>query len=235
MSVPFLTFIDGFGLYRNAYRTLMGWYIIIAALTFEERSRRANVHPITLGPHGSNLADVAKALQPFMLALEGGVELDIRGNEILVCAFSLAYIGDMPQQNKNADFKGPRANFCYRACFAGVGQRGNLQFDLGSNGRYHWQTVAMRRKMESLKLDENGTAGQYATDNGLDEEMPTISISCTTFNDLREGRWLDNWMLMAGIQMSDKPHFIRYGDCVPRVAHRTRIGHRRHTERPSPS
>jgi hypothetical protein len=51
-----------------------------------------------------------------------------------------------------------------------------LQFDLGSNGRYHWQTVAMRRKMESLKMDENGTAGQYATDNGLDEEMPIISM-----------------------------------------------------------
>jgi hypothetical protein len=178
LSVPFLTFIDGFGLYRNAYRTLIGWYIIIAALKFEDRSRRANVYPITLGPHGSNLADVAKALQPFMLALEGGVELDIRGIKTFVCAFSLAYIGDMPQQNKNAGFKGPRANFCCRACFAGVGQRGNLQFDLGSNGRYHWQTVAMRRKMASLEIDRNGAAvaDQYATENGLDRETPIISM-----------------------------------------------------------
>jgi hypothetical protein len=46
-----------------------------------------------------------------------------------------------------------------------------------------------------------------------------VEISCTTFNDLREGRWLDNWMLMAGIQMSDKPHFIRYGDCIPLDEH----------------
>jgi hypothetical protein len=83
-------------------RVFPGWYIIIAALKFEDRSRRANVHPITLGPHGSNFADVAKALQPFMVALEGGINLDIRGEEVLMCAFSLAYIGDMPQQNKNA-------------------------------------------------------------------------------------------------------------------------------------
>jgi hypothetical protein len=41
-----------------------------------------------------------------------------------------------------------------------------------------------------------------------------VEICCTTFNDLREGTWLDNWMLMAGIQMSDKPHFIRYGDVL---------------------
>ena len=27
LSVPFLTFFDGFGLYRNASRSLMGWYI----------------------------------------------------------------------------------------------------------------------------------------------------------------------------------------------------------------
>jgi hypothetical protein len=44
----------------------------------------------------------------------------------------------------------------------------------------------------------------------------------TTFNDLREGKWLDNWMLMASIQMSDKPHFIRYGDCIPLDEHSRR-------------
>ena len=49
-----------------------------------------------------------------------------------------------------------------------------------------------------------------------------VEISCTTFNDLREGNWLDNWMLMAGIQMSDKPHFIRYGDSIPLDEHSRR-------------
>ena len=39
ISVPLLTFIDGFGLYRNMYRSLMGVYLIIAAFTFQERAR----------------------------------------------------------------------------------------------------------------------------------------------------------------------------------------------------
>lgn len=58
ISVPFQMFIDGFGLYRNSYRSIMGFYMIIGALTFQERTRRANVLPITLGPHGQNFEDV---------------------------------------------------------------------------------------------------------------------------------------------------------------------------------
>ena len=66
ISFPFLTFIDGFGLYRNMYRSLMGFYIIPAGLSYTDRNRRTNVFPITLGPHGSNLADVVKAIGPRM-------------------------------------------------------------------------------------------------------------------------------------------------------------------------
>lgn len=42
-----------------------------------------------------------------------------------------------------------------------------------------------------------------------------VEISFATLNQLRPGRWLDNWMVMAGIQMSDKPFFINYGQSVP--------------------
>ena len=63
LSVPLICFIDGFGLYRNRQRSLMGMYLIMANLSFRERARRANVLPLTLGPHGSNFADVVGALQ----------------------------------------------------------------------------------------------------------------------------------------------------------------------------
>jgi hypothetical protein len=46
-----------------------------------------------------------------------------------------------------------------------------------------------------------------------------VAISCLTFNDLRRGKWLDNWMVMAGIQMSDKPYFVKYGECIPLHGH----------------
>ncbi|OXV05983.1 hypothetical protein Egran_06249, partial [Elaphomyces granulatus] len=36
----------------------MGIYLMVAALTFRERNRRANVLPLTLGPHGNNFEDI---------------------------------------------------------------------------------------------------------------------------------------------------------------------------------
>ena len=53
-----LTFIDGFGTYRNSYRKLIAIYIKLAGLTHRECQRRTSVMPLTLGPHGSNFADV---------------------------------------------------------------------------------------------------------------------------------------------------------------------------------
>lgn len=45
------------------YRSLVGIYIILASLNHFERARRANVFPVTLGPHGSDMKDVISALQ----------------------------------------------------------------------------------------------------------------------------------------------------------------------------
>ncbi|KAN0077707.1 hypothetical protein V8E54_006011, partial [Elaphomyces granulatus] len=60
LSVPLPAFIDGFGLYRNMIRSLMGFYLIMGAFTFVERNRRANILLLTLGPHGSSFDDVVK-------------------------------------------------------------------------------------------------------------------------------------------------------------------------------
>jgi hypothetical protein len=45
-----MMFTDGFGAYRNAYRSLMGVYLLLAGLPIHERNnKRANVFPLTLG------------------------------------------------------------------------------------------------------------------------------------------------------------------------------------------
>ena len=106
ISVPFQMFIDGFGPYRNSYRSIMGFYMVVGALTFQERTRRANVLPITLGPHGQNFDDVVDALQT-LRPLEEGILMEVNGKKCLVCAFTLCYTGDMPQQQENAGFKTP--------------------------------------------------------------------------------------------------------------------------------
>ena len=59
------------------------------------------------------------------------------------------------------------------------------------------------KRKQMLKPNDNVTV-----DRGVD-------IFCNTFNTLRRGEWLDNWMIMAGIQMSDKPYFVRYGQSIP--------------------
>jgi hypothetical protein len=54
-----------------------------------------------------------------------------------------------------------------------------------------------------------------------------VEISCVTFNKLRTGEWLDNWMVFAGIQMSDKPYFVKYGQSIPLDERFGRTGMRR--------
>lgn len=40
-------------------------------------------------------------------------------------------------------------------------------------------------------------------------------ISCGTFDHLRQGEWLDNWMIMASMQILDKLPFIKCGQRLP--------------------
>ncbi|KAI5781384.1 hypothetical protein DFH27DRAFT_488348 [Peziza echinospora] len=62
--IPQMTFIDSFGLYRNMYRTLLGFYIIPSNMTIRERTRLANIFPIALGPHGAEIEQTIECLKP---------------------------------------------------------------------------------------------------------------------------------------------------------------------------
>jgi hypothetical protein len=59
-----------------------------------------------------------------------------------------------------------------------------------------------------------------------------VEISCDTFNKLRRGEWLDNWMVFAGIQMSDKPYFVKCGHSIPFNEPFGRTGGMQHAPRP---
>lgn len=59
-----------------------------------------------------------------------------------------------------------------------------------------------------------------------------VEISCDTFNQLRRGERLDNWMVFAGIQMSDKPYFVKCGHSIPFNVPFGRTGGMRHAPRP---
>jgi putative Mn2+ efflux pump MntP len=90
-------FIDRFGLYRNIYRSLIGFYLLNGLLSNQERNRRINVIPLILGPYRSNIAAVIAAISLSMSALDTGVELEISGTKTIVYVMLFFFIGNMLQ------------------------------------------------------------------------------------------------------------------------------------------
>lgn len=149
ISLPFLCFIDGFGLYRNMYRTLMGVYLTLASQNLRQRTRRANIFPLTLGPHASSLNELMTSIKG-LLQLDKGLLLRIRGEEKLVCAYTIAFTGDMPQQQENARFKRQNANRGCRNCLITAEFRHDLTFDTTQGGRFHPHVTQVRQYGEKL-------------------------------------------------------------------------------------
>lgn len=175
MSLPLLTFIDAFGLYRNLYRLLIGIYFILASLYTRERDRRANVFPLTLGPYSSNFADVVEAIK-LLATLNQGIEVYIpgRGNVLLV-AFTIAFLSDMPQQQKNSRIKTQRANLSCRIYYIYANFRGILDYNVFLEGRYYYTVIDMRRDIDSLPTKAARDA--YRVEQGIDPDPAAIALT----------------------------------------------------------
>jgi hypothetical protein len=149
LSVPLLAFIDGFGLYRNMMRSLMGVYLMMGAFTFVERNRRANILPLTLGPHGSNFDDVVKCFGE-LRNLDSGTTIEINGVLTKVCVYIMMFTGDMPQQMSNCGLMTQRASHGCRFCTLPTSQFDNLQFNSIALGRYHHELGRQRKHLDTL-------------------------------------------------------------------------------------
>ncbi|KAH8744341.1 hypothetical protein F5882DRAFT_265287, partial [Hyaloscypha sp. PMI_1271] len=69
MSLLFILFIDDFGIYRNMYQALKGFYITPATLGYEERRKPSNEFMLTLGPYSALIDDVIRNLELGLSAL----------------------------------------------------------------------------------------------------------------------------------------------------------------------
>jgi len=143
VCLPFTMFIDGFGAWRNAYRTLTGFYITPAGLPHRERFRRSNQFVLTLAPYGSDFDDIVNAMAPFLRALDKGKIVMINGCETFICASTLAFVGDMPQQQKNAGMMSQNAKLGCRFCLVSSEQRGDLDFDIIMKARQHYGVLKL--------------------------------------------------------------------------------------------
>lgn len=173
LSVPLLTFIDAFGLYRNMYRSLMGIYVTMAGLSWRERKRRANVLPLTLGPHASDFTDVIKILEPGLAALDRGLKVDINGVETLICVFTMAFTGDMKQQQENSGFMSPIANRGCAKCLVTKKQKADLTFNIILNARYHHRVLH-----ERVKGNASSDSAKFFQSLGMrTQQTPLITIA----------------------------------------------------------
>jgi hypothetical protein len=191
VSLPHQDFIDGFGVYRNSYRSLMGFYSILAGLSESERKRPGSIFPIVLGPHASDFGDVIKALRT-MEHLDEGMEMEVNGKMVRLCAYTMCYIGDMPQMAENSGLKGPRAKKFCRCCYTFSGQKAVdpeiiLKVDLLKHGRFHTQMEEMQHYMATLS-DVN--AKRYGTQWGMVNSNPPL-VSLSPALDLVLSRPLD--------------------------------------------
>ncbi|EAQ85495.1 hypothetical protein CHGG_09509 [Chaetomium globosum CBS 148.51] len=135
---PWALLCDAFGLYNNMYRATMGFYL--TGLFFEEwlRGKREGIFPLTLGPHGTDLADIVQSLF-HMKTLDSGKHLRIGGRDVFVCSFVVHITGDMPSQSKLSGSKGHQALLPCRSWNIPIDQRGNLEYNIIDNGRYYMQ------------------------------------------------------------------------------------------------
>lgn len=138
ISLPWALFCDAFGLYNNMYRATMGFYL--TGLFFGEwlRGKREGIFPLTLGPHGTDLADIVQSLF-HIRSLDFGKNLKICGRDVFVCSFIAYTTGDMPSQSKLSGSKGHQALLPCRSCNIPIEHRANLEYDIVKNGRYHMQ------------------------------------------------------------------------------------------------
>jgi len=167
-SFPYTLFIDSFGLYRNMYRPIPGFYAQFAFLNELDRKKRINVFPITLAPFAAKWDEVVESLL-HLKELEVGVEVTLDDNStVTICAPCLAYVGDMPQQQGNAGCKNQKADHFCRSCLISSSKNANdIRYDITTHGRYHNETIRVR---EEAKKKSKKDQTQIFKDLGLSDK-----------------------------------------------------------------
>lgn len=166
ISVLLLFYIDVFGLYRNMYRALIGVYLFVARLTNKERSRRANIIPLTLGLYGCNLAEVIDTISAIVAALDTGIEMElVDSTRIIVYAPILAFLGNMLQQQLNASFLSQKARFGCRSCIRDSKSQANLDIKLGEL-RYYYDIIRTRIYLETYTFRSVKAKYNFAQNTG---------------------------------------------------------------------
>jgi hypothetical protein len=154
VTLPLVLFTDGFGAYRNSYRSLLAVYTGTANLPEQERRRLHNLKLLTIGPFGSSLRDVIRALAPAGKALDRGMIMDLKiGEDVVqtyVCAYQFLHTSDLPQQNDSSGTLRQNATYGCRLCLINKEYRGDLTYNVCLHGRYQFEMEQARATVSSI-------------------------------------------------------------------------------------
>ncbi|KAI5838707.1 hypothetical protein DFP73DRAFT_599637 [Morchella snyderi] len=159
ISVPFSVFLDGFGLYRNAYHSLKGMYVTPAGLSVDKRTSLSNMYVLMIGPFGTHELNMAACIEKDSLSMGAGrlMTLESGSEPVFITAFPLLFTGDMPQQNQNSGNKTHNAEFGCRSCFVRDKNRGDLGLDTAMFGRYKAPTESLYNESIGLRTKKAKT------------------------------------------------------------------------------
>lgn len=154
VSLPFFNFNDGFGLYRNIRKSLIGMYLINTALKYRERYRRSNIIPLILGLYRSNIADIVATIGLALYNLDASKMIDLflpdsTSEQVIVVSFILAFLSNMPQQQENSSIKSQNTTYGCRSYIVANVYRGNLVYNLVANSRFYYKQQRYRRYLNS--------------------------------------------------------------------------------------
>ena len=93
-----MIFIDGFSVYRNVRRLVIGMYQSPAGLSYRNKGKRiknANIFPMVLRLYIANFNTIINAIG-CLISFEKGVMMEIYGKLIIVLVFTMCYTSDMP-------------------------------------------------------------------------------------------------------------------------------------------
>jgi hypothetical protein len=183
VTLPLIFFTDGFGTYRNSYRSLLAVYTGIANLPEQERRRLHNLKLLTVGPFGSSLTDVIRALAPAGKALDRGMILDLHiGNcrmQSYVCAYQFLHTSDLPQQNDSSGTLRQNATYGCRLCLINKDYRDDLNYNVCLHGRYQME---MERAREAVSSTARTRRVDLLGRLGLAEEVSPWTIISPAIN-----------------------------------------------------
>ena len=94
-----------------------------------------------LGRNGASIKCVVEAFSKPPRQLDQSVGLEVNDNPTTILAFAMTFLEDTSQQADIAGFTRHSANMGCRICFCHEDQRAEVDYDIITNGRYHWESV----------------------------------------------------------------------------------------------